>query len=205
MLRVTELVNRIWSYSPLDFEKWLDEVNAERPNKKPLTPEQIEKWSSKFGTAMHKWCLEGKAPKNPTKNMYLCYNYWIKFKEDTGIKFLTTERKVMYEELYHGTLDAIVEWDGLIVLLDLKFWKCWYWVFLKEKIPTELKMNSTKLAKTNFQTYCYQQAQHDYEIDARCVVAIHPGGLQYKIFSRSPKVKFDEQISILKQKTANDF
>ena len=203
MKRVTEIVEMFWPYTIEDFRKFCDEKNVLYNTK--LTPEEIEKWSSEFGTAMHEWCLLGKRPKEPTLLMGECYNHWLTFVNDTGLKILTAERKVMYEELYHGTLDAIVEMDGEIVLLDLKFWKCWYWEFLPQEVPTELTMTSHKLAKANLQTYLYEKAQHDYDITARGVVAINPLGLQFKIFRRSPRDKFEEAIKLLNKEQENDF
>ncbi len=197
MLRVTSWIERLWKSSDDEFAAWCEEMNIEYPRNKPLTPERILKWASNFGTIMHGWCLEGRAPKTPSRAMISCYDHWKKFLEDNDIKLLRVERKVIFNDLYHGTYDAIVEWNGMKVLLDLKFWQCWYWALFKEKIPTELKLNSTKLAKANFQTYCYDRAQHDYETDARCVVAINPLGLQYKIFTTSPKKKFEEELKNL--------
>jgi len=176
MRRVTEWISELWKSSDDEFEAWL-----------------------------HSWCLEDRPPKLPTKAMQACYDHWIKFKKENNIVFLKTERKVMYDGLYHGTYDAIVEWDGMKVLLDLKFWQCWYWAMFREKIPTELKLNSTKVAKANFQTYCYNFAQHDYEVDARCVIAINPLGLQCKIFGTSPKKKFEEELQKLSDNRKYDF
>lgn len=205
LMRVTGLVSHLWAHDEDRFREWCDEMNEKHPRKRPLTPERIKKWSSAFGTKMHKWCLEGKAPKRPTKMMIACHNLWVDFLDEKKIKIIRTERKVMYENLYHGTLDAIVEMDGLIVLLDLKFWACWYWVFMKKEIPESRGMTSVKLAKTNFQTYCYQEGQHDEKIDARAVVAICPDKLQFKVFTRSPRDKFQEAIDWLRSQKKADF
>ena len=205
MIRVTKWISELWKMDDAAFEAYLDQMSEKHNKKKKLTPKQVLYWSSDFGTKMHSWCLEGEEPKQTTKAMQSCHYHWQQFIKENDIKLLKTERKVMYKNAYHGTYDAIVEWDGMKVLLDLKFWKCWYWALLKEEIPEELKMSSTKLAKANFQTYCYNKAQKDYETDARCVVAINPLGLQFKVFRTSPKKKFDAEIQILLEQNANDF
>ena len=136
--------------------------------------------------------------------MMRCYDHWRWFVRDNKITFLTTEQKVIYKDLYHGTLDAIVMWDGVVVLLDLKFWGCWYFALCLPEAPTELKMSSNKLAKTNFQTYLYKRSEKKHKPRVRCVVAINPLGLQSKVFSREPKAKFEEAILLLQSQT-DDF
>ena len=154
---------------------------------------------------MHKWCLEGKAPKKPTKIMEKCHNQWMRFLSENNIKIIKTEKKIIYKNLYHGTYDLLVDWDGIKVLIDLKFWGCWYWTFLKKEIPENHGMSASKLAKANFQTYCYAKAEEKENIEARAVIAICPEGFQTKIFSRTPSKKFEEALLFIENSKKDDF
>ena len=196
MRRVTESIALVFPEDLENYEGWLHEMNEKHGLS--LTPETVLEWASKFGTTMHEWALQNKEPEKKTKIMKECYKHWEKFIKDHDVKIIKTEQPILYKELYHGTFDALVEVDGLKVLLDLKMWECWKWELLKQEIPTELKQSSVKLAKTNLQTYMYKQGAKDM-VDARAVVSINPLGYQFKVFRTTPQQKFNEIIEFLKK------
>lgn len=206
MLRVTNLTELLWPHTPMDFQTYLDAKCEEVGRKTPLKADKVLKWSADFGTKMHAWCLEDKKPKKPTKLMLACYEEWLKFMEKEDIKLLSTEQKVLYEDLYHGRYDMLAEWDGIITLIDLKFWKLYMWAFLKKVAPTEYKENGTKMAKVNFQTSMYAKAERNYSVDSRAVISISPLGVFPKFFRRTPHDKIAEAIKICEsERDSNDF
>lgn len=200
ILRVTEIVDHFYPFDDESFEIWCEGKNVDK--------EQIMRWAKAFGTAMHRWCLQGIAPKRPSKVHQQCYDHWQKFLKDNNVKILHAEKKVINGTLYQGTLDAILDWDGVLTVLgDLKFWKCWRWApCINFEIPTEYEHSAKNLAKVNLQTELYDKAQKIMHCDARMVFAINPLGVFEKSFARRPIDKYEETVEwIEKTNQATNF
>lgn len=192
MLRCTEVVGHFYEFDDAGFDEWIEIQNQQRKEdgKKLLDSAQIKRWSTSFGTTMHRWCLEGIAPKRPSKVMIACHDHWIKFLKDEEIELIETEKEVRNGMSYRGTLDAHMEQWGCNILGDLKFWKCWRWApCIEMDLPEEYSHNANNLAKTNLQTDLYDEADDTVEYDSRAVFAINPLGVFQKTFSRHSKKK----------------
>ncbi len=196
MPRVTEVVGHFYEFDEEGFTEWCEENGVD--------PVQVLRWSSQFGTAMHRWCIEGIAPKRPSKVQQACYDHWARLVKEKDIKILHKEQKVQYKELYHGRLDLVLEIDEIISISDLKFWKCWRWApCIGFEHPTEYKHPAGNLTKTNLQLELYDKAQKLVDSDARTVIAINPLGAHMHTFSRRPKDKFKEAIEWLEKESAD--
>ena len=75
--------------------------------------------AAEIGTRVHA-AIEANTPPGPGPEA-LCYRAWTEWMADTGARILATETPVYHPgRLYAGTVDAVIEIDGSLAILDYK-------------------------------------------------------------------------------------
>ena len=202
MIHVTDLVSRLW---PAHEAGWLREMGYEGKR----TEEDILKWSSEFGTAMHAWCIEGVVPDKPSTMMKQCKRQYDRFSVQECPKVIFAEKSIVGKDefgdaIYVGTSDLGSRIKGDFGVVELKFFSCWKW-WLNFNVPTKEKIreiketnyiDGVKAAKANLQTKLYAETEKE-KVDFRAVLWITPKFFIFKKFKREPK-KFDQAIELAK-------
>ncbi len=208
VLRTTEIVNAFWKKIVPGWLSSMVKVDDSRPE---TTEEGILVWSGKFGTAMHSLCLEGIAHSYEGFEKKLadgCYKQFLAWKMKYNPKFFFVEKNFEYKDevgdvIFTGTADGGVRIKGEKILLDLKFWGIWRWMFGYE-LPSSKEINSTKAAKTNLQTGLYKEGvKNDFRAKKRAVLWITPFFYIYKEFTRESQ-KLDAAFAYAKDQKPKD-
>ena len=191
--RTTEAVEHVYGeFEDREFRVWCEENGEDY--------DYIMEFSSRFGTEMHSWCLEGKRPEKMTPLHIACYQQWVNAVREYKIKLIETETDLIFysdgKPILSGTRDAIAEllapkekMKGTCQL-DLKFYACWRGPDYEYKEP-----HSSKLSKANLQTYIYGQAEDKYKDAPRAVLHLTPTGFGLYPFKRRPLKQYQQAMA----------
>lgn len=169
------------------------------------TEEEILDWSSAFGTACHKSCLEEKIICEAgweAGRMKLALRFYQEWLKEYAPARIEVEKVVIHpDKIYGGKLDIFCRIGGKRYIVDLKFWGWW-----KERWGYEQSKKifpSVKAAKVNLQTTLYAETKKKPERYTRACLVIHPLGWKFHEFSKAKSSKLDEALKIAEELSKN--
>lgn len=194
--RTTEVIGEIYPFDKEQFNQYCEENG--------LDPKYILEFSSKFGTEMHRWCLERIIPEEVTDLQLATYRQWIEAVKKYKIQVIESETPLI---LYQGgkalcsgirdsvcTISAPTEEIVGEAQIDLKFYSCWRGINEEYKEPS-----ADKLKKANLQTYNYNVSDNK-ESMPRAVLHLMPNGFGLYPFKRRPLAIYKNFIQICEKK-----
>ncbi len=102
------------------------------PDKYKGVPKDVLQKKAEYGTQVHKFIeiIETKKPKRPLAYIKRYYKpdiyqiesikQYLEIKKQKGISVLESEKKVVYKDLYAGTLDMVAKVNDKLTIVDIK-------------------------------------------------------------------------------------